>query len=270
MKITILGSGDAKGVPRIGCSCSVCFDAKNYDSKNRRTRSSIFIHDENILIDTPQELRVRLTDEEIDRVDKVFITHSHADHILGFDDLYNYNRLKNKYLNEKNGKKIIDVLSGKDVFNQLNERFPYMNSKSDYYQKKAALRQVLLEEDDYKLDKISFKFIKIPHGRFFLYAFKFKKDDSSLGYISDMPKKISNKQLNFFKDCDILIAAGTALKPGLEHDKCLKMKDFLKKLKKLNLKRVILTHLSHFNDFNKTKELPSNFEFAYDGMRLKI
>lgn len=269
MKVTILGSGDAKGVPRIGCSCSVCIDAKNNNSKNRRARSSIFIHDENILIDTPPELRVRLTDEGIEQIEKLFITHGHADHILGFDDLYNYNRLKNKYLNEEESGEVIDILSGKDVFNELDERFSYI-SKSDYYKKNATFRQVLLGNNEPKLDSISFDFIKIAHGRSHLYAFKFKKDNSCLGYISDMPKEINSQQLSFFKECDVLIAAGTALKPGLDHSKCLHMDEFINHLNRLDLNRVILTHLSHFNDFKNPRNFSNNFELACDGMVIKV
>ena len=86
MKITFLGTGTSYGVPMVGCECRVC---TSDNPKNSRTRSSIFISEGeyNILIDAATELRIQCLKNSIKRLDAVLLTHSHADHVLGFDDL---------------------------------------------------------------------------------------------------------------------------------------------------------------------------------------
>ena len=93
MKITFLGTGTSYGVPMVGCECRVC---TSDNPKNSRTRSSIFISDGeyNILIDAATELRIQCLKNNVKRLDAVLLTHSHADHVLGFDDLRHFGRKK--------------------------------------------------------------------------------------------------------------------------------------------------------------------------------
>ncbi|OUR97031.1 hypothetical protein A9Q84_11910 [Halobacteriovorax marinus] len=86
-EITILGSGTSTGIPMLGCQCSVC---QSQEVKNRRLRTSILIKtkkDMHILIDTSVDLRTQFLNNNITRVDMAFITHDHADHCHGIDDL---------------------------------------------------------------------------------------------------------------------------------------------------------------------------------------
>src|SRR6266567_7951126 len=92
MRVTILGSGTSHGVPMIGCKCAVC---SSPNPKNRRFRPSIAVHNDGctILVDTTPELRLQSLAFNIDRVDAVLVTHTHADHIFGMDDLRRFNDL---------------------------------------------------------------------------------------------------------------------------------------------------------------------------------
>src|SRR5215467_9279832 len=84
--LTVLGSGTSMGVPTIACDCAVCRSA---DPRDRRTRPSVMItyQGRNVLIDTTPDFREQALREKITRVDAVLYTHTHADHILGIDDL---------------------------------------------------------------------------------------------------------------------------------------------------------------------------------------
>ena len=84
--LTVLGSGTSMGVPTIGCDCAVC---RSLDPRDRRTRPSVMIsyNGRHVLIDTTPDFREQALRENITQIDAVLYTHTHADHILGMDDL---------------------------------------------------------------------------------------------------------------------------------------------------------------------------------------
>jgi phosphoribosyl 1,2-cyclic phosphate phosphodiesterase len=93
-QVTILGSGTSHGVPMIGCACAVCRSA---DPRDTRWRPSILIEFPDgvrVLVDTTPDLRAQALRFNIDRVDAILFTHSHADHILGLDEARRYNHLQ--------------------------------------------------------------------------------------------------------------------------------------------------------------------------------
>jgi phosphoribosyl 1,2-cyclic phosphate phosphodiesterase len=92
MQVKVLGSGTSHGVPIIGCRCPVCTST---DPRNRRLRSSALVHlgRARILIDTTPDLRQQALTAGLDRIDAVFYTHGHADHVMGFDELRRFSEL---------------------------------------------------------------------------------------------------------------------------------------------------------------------------------
>ncbi|MBO0798345.1 MAG: MBL fold metallo-hydrolase, partial [Blastocatellia bacterium] len=86
MRITFLGTGTSVGVPMIGCSCHVCRSA---DPRDKRLRTGLLIENggQRLVIDISADFRQQALREEIDRIDALLITHCHADHVLGLDDI---------------------------------------------------------------------------------------------------------------------------------------------------------------------------------------
>jgi phosphoribosyl 1,2-cyclic phosphate phosphodiesterase len=90
--LTFLGTGTSMGVPTLGCGCAVCTSA---DPRDRRLRPSVLLRwreqaggrERVVVIDTGPDFREQALRNGLTRVDAVFYTHSHADHILGMDDL---------------------------------------------------------------------------------------------------------------------------------------------------------------------------------------
>lgn len=121
MKITVLGSGTSHGVPMIGCACDVC---RSSDPRDTRTRPSILIELPvpgapadaagqgvfRLLVDTSTDLRQQALRERIDRVDAVFYTHAHADHIFGFDELRRFNHLTRRPLPAYGDRETLDAI----------------------------------------------------------------------------------------------------------------------------------------------------------------
>ena len=82
------------GVPMIGCACAVCLST---DPRDKRSRPSILVRlasGATILVDTSSDLRAQALRFELTRIDAVLYTHSHADHILGLDELRRFNTLQ--------------------------------------------------------------------------------------------------------------------------------------------------------------------------------
>src|ERR1051326_5991480 len=92
MEIVVLGSGTSHGVPMIGCECAVCLSE---NPKNKRFRPSIVVRNQGktILVDTTPELRMQSLAVGLNRVDAVLFTHTHADHVMGLDDMRRFNDL---------------------------------------------------------------------------------------------------------------------------------------------------------------------------------
>jgi phosphoribosyl 1,2-cyclic phosphate phosphodiesterase len=100
LRFTLLGTGTSHGVPMIGCDCGVC---RSSDPRDRRTRPSLLIEaDEeragvrSILVDTATDLREQALRHDLRRIDAILYTHSHADHILGLDEVRRFNVLQRR------------------------------------------------------------------------------------------------------------------------------------------------------------------------------
>src|SRR3954447_26318585 len=100
IRVTVLGSGTSHGVPAIGCDCAVC---RSTDPRDRRTRPSIVIEVDgpgtpfaesvrSILVDTSSDMRAQALAHRLRRVDAILFTHSHADHVVGLDDVRPFNQ----------------------------------------------------------------------------------------------------------------------------------------------------------------------------------
>jgi phosphoribosyl 1,2-cyclic phosphate phosphodiesterase len=107
LKFTILGCGSSMGVPRPALGWGACDPA---NPKNRRRRTSLLVERTGpggrtrVLVDTAPDLREQLLDAEVDWLDGVLMTHEHADHTHGIDDLrplfVRHRKRVNVYLNE--------------------------------------------------------------------------------------------------------------------------------------------------------------------------
>src|SRR5665648_718306 len=93
MRVTILGTGTSQGVPVIACKCDVCRSA---DTKDKRLRSAIMIEegDTRIVVDVGPDFRQQMLTHEVDDLDAILLTHEHADHIFGLDDIRSFNWLR--------------------------------------------------------------------------------------------------------------------------------------------------------------------------------
>lgn len=88
----LMGTGTSHGIPVIGCDCAVC---RSDDVCDKRLRCSLYVSEPaSVVIDTGPEFRIQALRCGIKRLDAVLLTHSHADHLHGIDDLRVFSHTK--------------------------------------------------------------------------------------------------------------------------------------------------------------------------------
>ena len=109
LELLFLGTGTSHGIPMIGCDCAVCHSE---DPRDRRTRTSVLLSWEgkNVLIDATPELRIQCLANDVRRLDAVLITHSHADHVFGLDDMRRFTQMQGTPLGIYAGSAHIEAL----------------------------------------------------------------------------------------------------------------------------------------------------------------
>lgn len=122
MRLRFLGTGTSYGVPRLRCRCAVCTSA---DPRDRRRRTSLLIEDgdRRLLVDVGPDFRAQALEIGLDRLDAVFVTHFHADHVFGLDDLRG---LTDDLVDP------LPVAAAPEVVAELTTTFPYLFVKRPY------------------------------------------------------------------------------------------------------------------------------------------
>lgn len=135
MEIYFAGTGTSHGIPVIGCDCAVC---RSKDPKDTRSRSSVFITGSDgtsIVIDAGPDFRFQALKRNLCRLDALLLTHSHADHVHGIDDLrvFAHTKAQDKsgrkgsLLDTKRaGEKPLAVYANRDTIRDIKERFAYI------------------------------------------------------------------------------------------------------------------------------------------------
>lgn len=153
--LLFLGTGTSHGVPEIACNCEVCTSTDPLDKRNRCCALLKCPNGENVLFDCGPELRIQLTHAHIKKVDYVLITHGHADHINGLDDLRVFGKVRPLKI-------YMDIRTRHEIFERFDYAFPETSSKKDCVFRFEAHT---VEESPFKVG--SYEFIPIPlyHGR---------------------------------------------------------------------------------------------------------
>ena len=250
--LTVLGSGTSMGVPTIGCDCTVCHSP---DPRDRRTRPSVMIgyNGKNVLIDTTPDFREQAIREQIRQVDAVLYTHTHADHILGIDDLRPLS-----YHHE--GK--IPLYARPDAAEFLRNMFRYIFDANYKY---GGLAQVEMKAMDGPVELFGARFepVKVMHGDQEIVGFRF----GSAAYLTDF-SEIPDGSLAQLRDLDVLFLDALRHKPHPTHST---VENSLRIVDRVKPKRAFFTHICHDLPHEATNaSLPVHVRLSYDGMKLEF
>lgn len=264
MKLTILGSGTSHGVPVIGCTCAVC---KSKDKKDNRLRCSalLTVNKKNYLIDVGPDFRTQALRLGLNSLESVFLTHTHADHLHGIDDLRIFSHKNSVAMQaeepdaikypETTGEGLAIYMSGKSA-ERVKSCFPYIFSQQQKGGGIPKLNIITCDQNDFHnpIIKDSFTVVPIPlvHGYVNSFGWLFTSKDSvgkkhSIAYLTDC-NFISESSLQIVKDCcsdgvlEHLVIDALRAKPHSSHN------NFEQALFYANIigaKNTWFTHLTH-------------------------
>jgi len=268
MKLTILGSGGAIPTPRPFCQCIICRKARKLGEPYKRNSSSLFIQDINGVIDCGEDIADSLNKRNIQKIDNLFITHWHPDHTFGLRPILQANL---DFEKDKPYKKI-NLYVPKKTFETLKEKI----SAIDYFINVQKLVVLHLVDDGDK--------IKIGDMKISVVGYKGKQSDIYAYLIESKGKKvlyapcdtISFDNYKNFSNLDLLINE-CGLFSGDKTE--ISFSALMERIREIKPKKTIITHIEEIelNEFGEKhfekskKQYPDvNFDFAYDGMKIKI
>jgi phosphoribosyl 1,2-cyclic phosphate phosphodiesterase len=257
--VTFLGTGTSTGIPMIGCSCAVCTSP---NPRNRRMRPSIVVGvatDEgrkNLLVDTTPEMRLQMLAANVERVEAVLITHTHADHIFGMDDI--------RQFNFRHGMRM-PIYGTPPTLDHLRRVFDYCFMETQAGGGKPQLElQPIAAGEPLRLLGLDVLPLTVFHGGLPVLAFKF---GARFAYVTDV-SRIPDEARPHLRGLDALVIGTVRYDPHPTH---FGLYQALDEIADLAPRRAYLTHLSHHFDHDRVNaELPPGVELAYDGLTLEI
>ena len=258
--LTILGCGSSGGVPRVAQGWGAC-DPNN--PRNRRRRCSVLVEQADqgvtqILVDCSPDLREQLLDAEVTRLDGVLITHSHADHTHGMDDL------RPLFIAAR---RRVDVHMDEATAAVVRQSFGYL-----FETPKGSLYPPILNERRLRHGEPCM--IDGPGGALAATPFDLEHGEikalglrvGGLAYTPDV-NAIDPESAGFLEGLDIWIVDALRYKPHPSH---FSVDEALAWIERMRPRRAIVTNLHTDLDYEELrKRLPENVEPAYDGMRIE-
>lgn len=255
-EITFLGTGTSIGVPVIGCSCDVC---TSDDPKNQRLRSSIHVRtaETALIVDTGPDFRQQCLREGITELDAVVFTHSHSDHVMGFDDLRRFTVLDRE----------MPVFAPAETIERLEAAFPYVFDGKNRYPGylKVATEAIT---GAFSVGDLEISPLPVNHGKVDTIGLLFSSGGERLfAYVPDA-KELAPETVEAIRGIDLLILDGLQLNPHPTH---LSIPEAVEIAQHTDVDQTWLTHFSCRVDYTEIEPtLPKNVRLAWDGLRLEV
>lgn len=241
----------------MGCGCETCTSP---DPRDRRTRHGAFIDtgDGTLLVDAPPELRLQLLAAKVERVDAVWFTHLHADHIHGIDDLRVFTVRKGE----------MPAYVPHEYVDEMQRHFRYIFDDAIKPPEGSSKPRLTLSgfgpDDVVDVVGRSFQPIVVPHGDVSVYGFRV----GDLGYVTD-GKLLPDEAIRRLEGVKVLVL--NALWFGRPHATHFNVEEAVEAARVIGAERTYLTHLSHrVTHAELLERLPAGILPAYDGLSVEV
>lgn len=256
LTITFLGTGTSLGVPMIGCDCRVC---RSPDPRDRRTRASLHVATPECawVIDTGPDFRAQALRENVRRVDAAIYTHSHTDHIMGFDDLRPFCF----------GRRELPVHAAPETMRDLERVFRFaFDGSARWPGYMHPLPRVI--DGAFQLGATELTPIPVRHGRAQVLGFLFRRRGEALAaYFSDC-KEVPGEARAQLRGVRHLIIDALRHEPHPTH---MNIGEALALAREIAPGQTWFTHLSHDVAHEEVERtLPPGVRLAYDGLKIEI
>jgi phosphoribosyl 1,2-cyclic phosphate phosphodiesterase len=253
-RFLFLGTGGSLGVPVVACTCPVCQSPLPY---NKRLRPSglLKVHGKNLLIDAGPDFRTQALKYGINSLDGILITHTHFDHVAGFDDLRVY------YFKEK---KRLECLLSQETLDELKVRYHYLVNAVEH-------GKVVSSKFEFKVLANDFgpaEFCGLKFHTMSYYQANMKVTGYRLGdfaYVSDI-REYTDEVLESLKGVKTLVLSALRYTASEVH---FSIEEALFFARKVGAERTWLTHIAHDLDhIDANARLPGDIQLAYDGLEV--
>jgi phosphoribosyl 1,2-cyclic phosphate phosphodiesterase len=252
-QVVFLGTGTSHGVPMIGCRCGVCTSSDPHDT---RLRPSILVRGPRgpVLVDTSPDLRQQALTHGMDRLEAVLFTHSHADHVLGLDEVRRFNHLQGTPL---------PCFATEATWADLRQTFHYVFSG------KPKTGGGVPELEPHVIDGPfvagGLRVVPVPlwHGRMPVLGFRF----GSFAYLTDC-NRVDDAAWPLLAGVDTLVVDALRDRPHSTH---FTVEQALEVVARVAPRCAYLTHMTHDLGHAATNaRLPAGVQLAYDGLVLDV
>jgi phosphoribosyl 1,2-cyclic phosphate phosphodiesterase len=237
----------------IGCDCDVC---RSSDPRDQRLRSSIYVKTPEcaFVVDTGTDFRTQALRENIRKVDAVIFTHSHTDHIMGFDDLRRFSHARGS----------MPVYASAETMRDLERvfRFAFKTSNSVPYYLKPEPHII---DRPFKLGETLITPLPMPHGDSAVNGYLFSRADQKLvAYLSDC-SAVPGPIVELISGVKVLIIDALRDRPHPTH---LSVGQVLEAAARVKPEATYFTHICHDLPQSAESRLPENVRIAFDGLKL--
>lgn len=254
MELTFLGTGTSQGIPIVGSNHPVCLSA---DQKDKRLRTAAMISwgDHRYIIDCGPDFRAQMLYHDVVKIDGLLITHEHADHTAGIDDIRPYCFRQGA----------IKVYANQPTIESLKRRFDYIfESENKYPGAPSVAISEISKERPFKLADKWVTPIEVNHNRIDVMGFRI--DD--FAYFTDV-KRIDDVEMKKLKGVKTLVLNALRIESHHSH---LNLEEAIDLSKKIGAEQTYFTHISHLLGFHKEvdAQLPKGIHLAYDNLKISI